>query len=401
MVSLPRQNHWPRVTLPESSAELATAHKKTAVPYAHLHLNQEQYIDPKYIPNGVVFEDPRNMKQSHITAFFHRIAERQLTHPLAQVFRFKGASTGRRVQDIQPARYPDEIDKEIEDAADTEVVAPKRRKPRTKKAKPPKRNVALANIQNDLDGLLTMPEEPKEVLPPMDVNAAQQMHAAHPNQMGQHMHFGEPMRFGEPMDFAEPMHFGQQLRFADPVPFGQQMHVGQQMHIGQQQPAHIGQPVQFGIATPQPLQHMFHFHAHGPQNIPMLPPNPPGPIDYLPNMIYAGPPPNMDYHVAQAGNHAIDPVLLNMQQTLALPTPRPSATPTPNEEHSRAAEVGPTNDIRRIAAAPPKPRPRGAAAIADAERRKKANTADSLAAQEARLLQVEGKRKRVTKVRDG
>ncbi len=123
---------------------------------------------------------------------------------------------------------------------------------------------------------------------------------------------------------------GQHVQFQMPLPqTGADMSAGQhgQFQMPQQWAGNITQMLPLNM-VPQP--HIIYHAAPNGQGPLLLPPNPPGPIQYMPNIAF--PQMAVANSAAHTPDSVIDPVLLALDgatQSIALPTPRPSMTPTP------------------------------------------------------------------------
>ena len=89
--------------------ELASGYSKYHVPFSQLAGNVSTYIDPRYLPDGIAFKDPRNMVKPHILAFCNHIRKRQERHGVADAFLFKRYHDGTH---IVSAEYGRRFDKE-------------------------------------------------------------------------------------------------------------------------------------------------------------------------------------------------------------------------------------------------------------------------------------------------
>ena len=109
--------------------ELASGHKKDRVPFATLHANMRQFIDPKYHPKDFTFGDPRNIKKDVILNFCQHVRSRQEEHGVPEAFRFLRYQNGK---DRVVAEYGTRADEERAAAKalkqkDARAVAKKRR----------------------------------------------------------------------------------------------------------------------------------------------------------------------------------------------------------------------------------------------------------------------------------
>lgn len=143
---------WLKDSADLASGNTGAGHK--GPPYARIAKDQSRYIAAQYVPTGFVLIEPRNLKQADGFAFLKHIAERQLTHAPAEVFRFSRVEKSRKAQDAdgrRQAKYP--ADASGSDASSEAAPVPKVRKPRkTKKAAPKVDRAALA-LQKDMEGL--------------------------------------------------------------------------------------------------------------------------------------------------------------------------------------------------------------------------------------------------------
>lgn len=127
------------------------------MPYADIHRRQNSYIDPSFLPPGVIIRDPRNMSLQNVKATLSKISERQKAMPLSKVFRFKNVASSRKANgSLSPAIYPGDLDPAEAAALLQEKERTKRRRAPRRKATWPAVSAATVN-ENDLDGLLTMP----------------------------------------------------------------------------------------------------------------------------------------------------------------------------------------------------------------------------------------------------
>ncbi|KAF9546260.1 hypothetical protein CPC08DRAFT_729945 [Agrocybe pediades] len=76
------------------------------VPYSKVLQKINTFIDPKYLPPGFKFRDPRNVNGNEIQSFFEHIYERQQFCTIDDVFRFKKVTKSRNEGDIIVAPYP-------------------------------------------------------------------------------------------------------------------------------------------------------------------------------------------------------------------------------------------------------------------------------------------------------
>ena len=68
--------------------ELASGCRRDHVPYAELMANPRDFVEPKYLPRGWKFKDPRNMTKDEILAFFQHVQQREEVHGAKDAFRF-------------------------------------------------------------------------------------------------------------------------------------------------------------------------------------------------------------------------------------------------------------------------------------------------------------------------
>jgi hypothetical protein len=64
--------------------------KKTAVDWTALSENQDDMIDPMYLPADFIFRDPSKMKKCHYQALLEHWYQRQQSAKVDKVFKFKG-----------------------------------------------------------------------------------------------------------------------------------------------------------------------------------------------------------------------------------------------------------------------------------------------------------------------
>ncbi len=228
------------------------------------------------------------MKQSDIVKFFRRIVDRQRSHALPQVFRFKGISMPRKPQVIRPTRYPrrrggrqqyrrrecsgfcaegpkaeenEEIQKNKCGAAclakKSSTAYCRCQKQRLNLASPSSGNIAPADIVRTFIG---------------HGNAVATSAAA-------------PPAFQFVPQTAGDVSAGQHLQFQMPLPQTADMSAGQHGHfqIPQQWAGNTTQMLPFNM-VPQP--HIIYHAAPNGQGPLLLPPNPPGPIQYMPNIAF-------------------------------------------------------------------------------------------------------------------
>lgn len=128
------------------------------MPYADIRRRQNSYIDPSFLPPGVIIRDPRNMSLQNVKATLTKIADRQKTMALSKVFRFENVASSRKANGpLSPAIYPGDLDPDEAAALREEKEKSKRRRAPRKKAKKPAVVSAARVNESDLDKLLTMP----------------------------------------------------------------------------------------------------------------------------------------------------------------------------------------------------------------------------------------------------
>lgn len=78
------------------------------MPFGALRDQQRQFIDPKYLPPGFHFEDPRNIKKELILKFCRHILERQAKVGVAEAFRFIKYQRGKEMVSAEYGTHADE-----------------------------------------------------------------------------------------------------------------------------------------------------------------------------------------------------------------------------------------------------------------------------------------------------
>lgn len=86
---------------------LASGHTKSQVPFTDLSKSPMEFIDTEYIPEGVIFKDPRNMLKQHIVDFCDNIRRRQIQYGTQEAFRFRKYYDGRGMSNAEYGRRAD------------------------------------------------------------------------------------------------------------------------------------------------------------------------------------------------------------------------------------------------------------------------------------------------------
>lgn len=115
-------------------SELACRDDQRQAPFERLAARPLDFIDAEYMPTDISIKEPRNMKLDALVKFFKHVSEREISHGVADAFRFKSVLHSRKKGEFRRARYKEDGDELGEDNEDEVPQAPKRRKRR--KAQP-------------------------------------------------------------------------------------------------------------------------------------------------------------------------------------------------------------------------------------------------------------------------
>lgn len=86
---------------------MATGGGAKLPPYSNIEKDQDEFIEPEYLPKGMVLRQARTMKEADIAQLFEYISHRQEAHGAENAFRFK--SFKHKTKGVLRARYPDTV----------------------------------------------------------------------------------------------------------------------------------------------------------------------------------------------------------------------------------------------------------------------------------------------------